>query len=149
MVDFGEDYAMLGRRVRPAITARKARESVELLLKLGMIRREGPRYVQTEPNITTGDTVESLAVENFHLQNLKLAGASMDTSPAGDRDISCMVVGVSREGFERIKAEVAAFRSKLVRMIDQDAPAQRVYHIAFQVFPTSDQIREAQHATQQ
>jgi uncharacterized protein (TIGR02147 family) len=142
-VDFNDDFGLLGRHVQPAITARQAKKSVELLTKLGFIRKEGPRYVQTDPDITTGDTVSSLAVENFHLQNLNLAGESIDTCPAQHRDISCLIATLSLEQVEEIKNEVRDFRKKLVSMINgttkDTVKGRRVYHINMQMFPTSVQ----------
>jgi uncharacterized protein (TIGR02147 family) len=140
-IDFNDDYAVLARHIKPSITPRKARQSVELLLKLGFVRKEGSRYIQTEPDITTGDTVSSLAVENFHLQNLNLAGESIDTCPAQDRDISCLVATLSSEQFEEIKTETRNFRKKLVAIINNTTKdtkkGRRVYHLNMQLFPTS------------
>ena len=67
----------------------------------------------TRPAVTTGDEVQSLAVENFHLQNLILAGESIDTVPGGQRDVSCLVLGLSRKGFESCKAEIQSLRKRL------------------------------------
>jgi len=142
-VDFNDDFGLLGRHVQPAITSRQAKQSVDLLLKLGFVRKEGTRYVQTDPDITTGDTVSSLAVENFHLQNLNLAGESIDTCPAQYRDISCLIATLSLEQVEEIKNEVMDFRKKLVSLINGTAKdttrGRRVYHINMQMFPTSVQ----------
>lgn len=138
IVDFGEDYARLARMLKPRISARQARRSVAMLVRLGLLRKEGNRYVQADRNLTTGFTVQSLSVENFHLQNLNLAGESIDTCPAQHRELGCMVAGLSQQGFETVKKEMREFRSKLVSIINRDEPAERVYHIAMQLFPTSE-----------
>jgi len=141
LLDFRGDFAGLARHVRPRISARQARQSINLLLRPNLVRREGDRYVQCDPHITTGDTVRSLAIENFHLQNLNLAGESMDTCPAQERDLSCMVITVSREGFARLRDEIRAFRKRLVAMVDEDQGRERVYHLSMQLFPTSEPCR--------
>jgi uncharacterized protein (TIGR02147 family) len=134
---FNGDYRLLGKMLRPAITARQARESVQLLLRLGLIRQEGPRLVPSSPLITTGDEVVSTAVRKFHEQNMGLAVASMDTCPADERDISCLVLGLSARGMERIKTETQAFRKKLLAIAQEDKTPGRVYHYNIQFFPTS------------
>lgn len=134
---FGEDYELLARQVKPAISPRQARDSVRLLLRLGLIRRTGDGYAQSDSLVTTGDEVQSLAVENFHLQNLILAGESIDTVPGGQRDVSCLVLGLSRKGFEACKAEIQALRKRLLKIAEHDRDPERVYHAAFQFFPTS------------
>ena len=148
ILPFGDDYALLARQLTPPIPPRQARGSVELLLKLGLVRREASRYVQTDQNISTGATVRSLAVQNFHLQNLRLAAEAIDATPAAERDITCLVGSMSPATLERVKAETAAFRRKLVKIIGQDKSPDRVHHIAIQVFPTSKRIEEIAHVRQ-
>ncbi len=142
-VDFNEDYAKLGKMVKPPISARKARQSVKLLLKLGLIKKVGTKYVQTDTIITTGNEVKSLAVQNFHVQNMMLAAESIDTVPRSQRDISCLVVGLSNEGMEQYKQEIQKFRKKLLEIAEKEKEVQRVYHVNFQFFPMSEVIDEA------
>ncbi|MBN2037864.1 MAG: TIGR02147 family protein [Chitinispirillaceae bacterium] len=136
--DFSGDYRKLGRMVRPAISAREARASVQLLTRLGFIKKEGKRFVQTSPLITTGDEVMSAAVRKFHEQNMALAVQSMDTCPAPERDISCMVLGLSAAGVERVKAETQAFRKTIMAIAREDKNPDQVYHYNMQFFPTSE-----------
>lgn len=142
-VDFKEDYAKLGKMVKPPISARKAKQSVQLLLNLGLIKKVGTKYVQTDTIITTGNEVRSLAVQNFHVQNMMLAAESIDTVPRSQRDISCLVVGLSNEGIELYKQEIQKFRKKLLDIAEKEKKTQRVYHVNFQFYPMSEVIDEA------
>lgn len=138
-LDFKDDFAVLGNLVRPSISARLARQSVELLLKLGMVTKVEGRYIQTDPDITTGDAVSSIAIENFHLQNLDLAGESIDNCPTQDRDISCIVASLTPEKYDEVKREIRDFRKRLVAVINRGpAGPVRVYHVGVQLFPTSN-----------
>jgi uncharacterized protein (TIGR02147 family) len=144
--NFKDNFALLARKIKPAISERKARQSVELLLKLGFIVKKNDRYEQADSDITTGDTVSSLAIENFHLQNLNLAGESIDSCSGPERDISCLIAALSKTKFELIKKELQDFRKKLVTYINQPEESagggKRVYHINMQLFPTSETIGE-------
>jgi uncharacterized protein (TIGR02147 family) len=140
-VDFNDDYSILAKLLHPQISPKEARQSVELLLKLGMIRNCGDKYEQTSPDITTGDTVASVYIENFHLQNLKLASESIEQCTAGERDISCIVATMDEKQFMEVKKEIQNFRKKMVTLIngmENDAKGKnRVYNMAIQLFPTS------------
>jgi uncharacterized protein (TIGR02147 family) len=140
MANFGDNHARLGRNLMPPITTRQARASVALLLKLGLIKRRGRRYELTHKVITTGDETRSVAVRNFHVQNLQLAAKAIDSVPAPERDMSCVVARLSDKGFSAIKAEVQQFRKRLMAMIEEDKDPQRVYHISMQLFPTTQPI---------
>jgi len=135
--NFKEDYGLLGKMVDPPISAREARESVKLLLTLKLIVKKGSAYVQSTPLITTGEEVKSAAVQNFHVQNLALAAASIDHCEGPRRDLSCLVLGLSQEGFERVKKETQEFRKKILSIAREDKNPANVYHYATQFFPTS------------
>lgn len=141
-VDFNEDYDALGKMLKPAISARKAREAVKLLSKLEFIEKKENRYIQCHPVITTGDEVRSLAVSNFHIQNLALAIGSIETVSSSNRDISCLVLGLSSEGFDRVKDEIQKFRKKLLDIAAAEKNIHRVYHVNFQALPVSEDIHE-------
>jgi len=141
-IDFHEDYNYLARMVKPPISANQARQAVKVLLKLGLIQKTANGYKQVDRAVTTGDEVQSLAVENFHIQNQVLASESIDTVPGNERDISCLIVGLSDETFDAIKSEIKAFRKKLVNIADKTRKPNRVYHINFDLFPTSEKREE-------
>jgi len=138
IVDFKDDYTLLARFVKPSISANQAKKSVELLLKLRLIAKDGERYIQTDPDISSGAQVQSFAVEQFHQQNFHLAAESIDLCPGKDRDISSIVAGLNSESFERVKEEIRTFRKLLISIINQSTDPNRVYHISMQIFPTSE-----------
>jgi uncharacterized protein (TIGR02147 family) len=137
IIDFKGDYAFLCKMIKPQLSVRQVKASIELMLKLGLVSKQNGRYVPSEKAITTGDEVRSLAVQNFHVQNQIIAAESIDTTPAQERDISCIVGALSQKGFETIKQEIQQFRKKLIEIIDKEAGAERVYHISIHLFPTS------------
>ncbi len=92
--------------------------------------------------ITTGNEVRSLAVQSFHQQNLFLAGQSIETVAAADREISCLILGLSSSGIQKIKAEIQKFQEKLMEIAGSEKNVERVYHCNFQFFPTSEPINE-------
>jgi uncharacterized protein (TIGR02147 family) len=142
-VDFKDDYNYLAKMVKPAITPKQARNSVKLLLSLGMIEKNQDGYKQVDRSITTGDEVASLAVQNFHVKNLLLAADIISVCPPEERDLSALVVGLSEKGFQSIREEIRNFRKKLVDIVDKDTAAERVYHINFQFLPTSERKSDA------
>lgn len=137
IVDFRKDYDRLGSLVFPPITEKQAKEGMDLLMELDLLRHENGAFVQTSRAITTGDEVQSLVVQKFHVQNLALATAALETIPREERDISNMIVGLSKPGFEAVKGKIQRFRKELAELVENDTKAERVYHINFQLFPTS------------
>jgi uncharacterized protein (TIGR02147 family) len=143
IINFQGDCKRLGLKTRPNITEHQADEALQLLLDLDLIKK-GPhgRYVHTERALSTGDEVVSLAVQKFQKEHLKLADRAIDDCPPADRDISTLTVGISREGFEQIKSELQWFRKHLIKIVDKDEPADRIYQMNLQLFPLTMQDGE-------
>jgi uncharacterized protein (TIGR02147 family) len=138
MADFKNDFAALAAAVEPPITPAQARKSVELLVKLGMLRKSpAGKYFQTEKLLSTGDEVKSLALQKYHQEHLRLATESINRHDRSMRDISSVTAGLSQQGLRQIKMEIQQFRKRLLDIIGADAPAEAVYQIAFQLFPIS------------
>ena len=140
-VDFQVDSKRLGQMLFPPVAEKSIEKSLELMVRLGLIRKEGEgRYRPSDPIITTGDEVRSLAVKSFHLENFVLGARSMEACPPEFRDISCLVVGLSDRGILMFKQEIQAFRKRLLELAEGDKPCKRIYHVAFQMYPTTQEI---------
>jgi uncharacterized protein (TIGR02147 family) len=137
LVRFKEDYAFLGSLLNPPISAAQAKKAVQLLLQLGLVEKTRTGYKATHQAITTGDEAQEMAIRDFHQQNMDLAKIAMDTAEPEERDLSCLVVSLPESGFQTLKSEIQAFRKKLMRMADGMSGPNRIYHINFQFFPTS------------
>jgi len=148
LIDFHENYELLGNLLSPPVSTREARQSVELLLKLGLVSRKNKRYFQTDKFLTTGDEVQSLAVQNFHHENLHLTGEAIDTKPRHERDISTLVVALSDKGFVQFKEEIQHFRKKLLEIAGMDNDLNCVYHVNFHLFPTTSKLDEITRGNQ-
>jgi uncharacterized protein (TIGR02147 family) len=138
MIDFGENWAQLAAAVDPQITVAQAKSSVELLLGLGMLKKSpAGKYYQTEAMLSTGDEINSFALQKYHREHLRLAGESIDRHPRHVRDISSITAGLSQQGLRQVKYEIQQFRKRLLDVIAADVPAESVYQIAFQFYPLS------------
>jgi uncharacterized protein (TIGR02147 family) len=138
-VAFGDNYAQLARKLVPRITAAEAKKSVQLLERLGLIKKDGSgRWVQTAAVVSTGDEVMSLNVVNYHKQVSKLAEGAFDRSSQESRDISALTMGIGKEDFLRIKAKVQAFRKEIMEIAANAENPDRVYQMNFQFFPVSE-----------
>jgi uncharacterized protein (TIGR02147 family) len=135
--EFKGDYNWLAKNVRPAITPSQARRSIELLLKLGLIKKKNGGFVHSSAMITTGPEVTSLAVANFHRTMAGKAAEAVNTARKEDRDITACTVFISRKGYEEIKNAVAECRKKVLAITETDEQVDRVYQVNFQVFPVS------------
>jgi uncharacterized protein (TIGR02147 family) len=135
---FREDPDWIARAFSPAIGVNEAREAIESLVELGLVRREGGKLERTEAILTTGDEVSSSAVAQFHREMLAKAADSIDRVAAPERDISALTVSVSAARAKEIKALLQRVRKEILAIADGDPAPDRVVQVCMQLFPLTD-----------
>lgn len=140
MYRFTGDYSWLGKMVNPPITAPQAKQSVQLLIKLGLVYRGKDRvYKVSNKNLTTGGDVVNLAVQNFHSECTDLSKRAINEFPPKTRNITGLTLGISEKTYQYICKEILEFQTRIVTIADMDDEANRVYQFNFHFFPTSNQ----------
>jgi uncharacterized protein (TIGR02147 family) len=125
----------------PKVPLPQVKASIALLLKLGLLERDSQgKYRQTGKHLTTGENINSMAVRKHHKNMGTLAVAALEDVLKEERDISGITMGLSKEGFEAVKAEIANFRRKIKEIAVQSESKEEpesVYRINLQLFPLS------------
>ena len=113
-------------------------EAVRLALgeleEWGFIKKQQGRYVRSEPTLSTGDDIQSLAVANFQRETIDLAREAMDRFSLDEREVSCLTLALSARSSLKIREEIRAFRKRLLAISEQDADPDRVVQVNFQAF---------------
>jgi uncharacterized protein (TIGR02147 family) len=140
---FRGDHKALATRLRPAIAPAQARESIQLLLRLGMAREENGAVRRADArSTTTGEAVRSVQVDQFHQACLDLARASIDGIPREERSLSTLTVTLSAAGRERALQEIARARRQILSIAESDSGETEVYHLGMQFFPMTGNGKE-------
>ena len=139
--DFKNDFRKLGRMLVPAITEKQARESVELLLRLGFLKKtDGPyAYAQSAPIIATGQDIKAHQVITYQVMMLKLAIEAFDRFGPNDRLFtSSTTLRVSKVTYELLKRKNREHRQELLNIAEADKHADQVYQLNINMFPLSN-----------
>lgn len=133
---FTGDPAWIARRVHPRITAAQAEKSIDLLERLGMIRREPEgKWLQADAQISTAPEVASLAVANYHRSVLKLAEGAIEAFDGDARDLRAVTLGLPKDKFPELKRKLEAFWRDVLDMAAGAGPVEEVYQVNLQAFP--------------
>lgn len=135
--DWNGDWPALARRVRPRIRPLEAREGIDLLLKLGMLQRQGARWIQADPVIGTGGEVGSLAVRAGNREFARKGLESIDELPPAERDVSTLVVGLPKSAHTLVQQEIREFKERLIRLAQDHPDSDEVFAVNVQFFPLS------------
>jgi uncharacterized protein (TIGR02147 family) len=131
------DYAALAKRVLPRVTAAEARESVALLKKLGLIRREPDgAWKPVSKTLDAGSYVRNALIQQYQMQCLDLSKRAMLMEAPAPRNFSTVTLSVSERGLGLIERKLQRFKSEARSIAHREAePADRVYQLNIQFFP--------------
>lgn len=133
---FGDDWERLGSMLRPRQSARKVREGVLLLERIGLAAKDEDGIWQVrDAFLRDGSPAQAPMVRHFHRQSLLLSLESLESIPKELRDLSSLTVSIPPEGYSRIVEMVKEFRSRVLATVaGMDAP-DRVYQLSLQFVP--------------
>ena len=135
------DPERLARTLYPRIRTTEARKGLALLERLGMIERDAEGgYTPRSPHWSTGPTVRSLSLRNFHRAMLGLAAKALDAVPQSRRNITSLTVALDREGYEQACELIAEMRKGVLGASSEAAQRRgerHIYQFVFSGFPVT------------
>jgi uncharacterized protein (TIGR02147 family) len=133
---FSDDFEGLARGLSPSITSAQAKEAVDTLEKIGLIKRNAlGLYERAEAVTTTGNTWQSETIHNLQQQFLDISKEALESLPKEKRDFSNCTVSMSLETFEIVRKKISEVRNQILDLARTDTNPQAIYQINFQAFP--------------
>lgn len=138
MKDFVEDPKWIASHTFPKIRPEQARKSIELLEKIGFIKRnESGKLEVAKDRVSTGHRVRGMGLTRFHQSMIELAKKSVTDTPGKERDVSSVTASVDEKTFLKIKNMIHDFQLQVLDEADQVNDPERVVQINVQLFPVS------------
>lgn len=138
--DFREDNKWIAKRCFPRISPSQAKEAIEALLELGLLKRdESGKLTQIESFIRTEDrNTQEAETYQFHEAVIDNARFALGEIPQSERNYYAMTLPISKDLFHEIVDEFYAFRDKVIAKVnEQNNNFDEVYQINFQLFPAT------------
>ncbi len=141
VLDFKEDFRLLGRACVPPISAVQAQGAVKFLVKNGFIAKNPDgSYRQLQQVVSSGPEVDSIFIRKYHRKTIQQCALALDTIDKKERDISSLTLSVSKETYKLMKKEIQDFRKRLIAMAENDPTPQVVCFCGFQLLPRSKDL---------
>lgn len=143
---FREDPIWIAQHLRPAIKPKEATEAIELLIKLGLIKRgANGKLAQTDTSIGTSQEVHELDVSRYHHEVLSLAWDAFLKEPSEHRDITAITIPIPIKLMPLIKKMLYETLHGIIDKVNKGpTDYYEVYQVNFQCFPmttTRDRMR--------
>lgn len=136
--DFNEDPSWIAKRLGNKITEAQAKESIELLERLQIFKRNmNGRLEQSEPLLTSSDEVPSHVIRSLHRTFLRKAINSIFSVPIDRRELSGLVISIPQNRMKELKEEIKEFRKKLNRKYGIEKHSDDVFFVGLYLFPVT------------
>jgi uncharacterized protein (TIGR02147 family) len=115
--DFQEEATWITRRLRHKITARQAREAIDVLLRAGFLVRnpKSARLEQNQVHLVYREKGANFAIRALHQEFLGRAAESLQEDPVEVRNFSSSTITFDSSKFDEIKKELIEFVEQLSR----------------------------------
>jgi len=142
VIDFSGDYAGLGHKLLPPITARQARGSIKLLMDLGLIKKnERGFYKPTDKVVSTGAFAQDAIIRQFQMKCIGSARFALLKNRGQPERVLTNTISISEEGYKRLETHLQKFCSEVRSIVHKDEKKpDRVYQLDILLFP---QMRKA------
>jgi uncharacterized protein (TIGR02147 family) len=137
LADFHGDPEWIKGKLTFPLRLEQIKRSLELLEKLGVIRRDPAlgRYTRTADRIATDAEVDSIAIVRFHQKMIEIGRESITVVPEHARDIRAVTVTLPKSALPVLKGKIEEWLAQVAAMEDEDGPGEQVVQVNVQMFP--------------
>ena len=125
----------IARRCCQGVTAGNIRESLEFMVKVGLLKKVGGRYEQADKHLMGASSVMPVALRSMHREMASFAQEAIDKFPPSERNFTGLTMGISAEDYDKVLEELDACRQKIAQIALNSKAVERVYRLNLQLFP--------------
>ena len=135
-------FSKLAKLVRSPISAKEAQDGVELLLRIGLIKRiAGGRYAQVD-SLVSAEGIPGVVLRQARTEYMLRAIEATETLSKTERHASYAVIGTTRKKFEEYSQRMDELRREFLQSLDSAEPVECVYAVSFQAFPLTNSFED-------
>ncbi|MCQ2106303.1 MAG: TIGR02147 family protein [Fibrobacter sp.] len=135
-MDVDDDLTPVQKRIFPKVTLGKLKESLDLLQRLGLARKnEEGFWKPTQESISSGPYNNAELIKQYQLQCFELSKQALMTPPKAPTIMSTLTFSISSNAYKELEEAVQEFKAKARRIISQDKEkADGVYQLNLHMF---------------
>jgi uncharacterized protein (TIGR02147 family) len=127
--------AAIAKAIHPLLTEAQVSEAIELLLRLGLIKKLSNGYAVTEHHLKTEPEFRGMEAMQYNQQFLELAVQALFSVEPERRLFNTMVFSISRATVDKLREKILSFQEEAQETINQDPGSECIYTLGFQLYP--------------
>ncbi len=124
----------IARRFDHRFTPQQAKEALNLLLRLGLIKETANgSYKVTQQSMQTPNLAKSSAIAKFHQEMVEMVKEAVDRQSAQERCLSALTVAVRKKDLPEAFRRIHRFRNEMDAFFGKGKPYDSVYQLNLQL----------------
>lgn len=131
VLDIADDYAELESKITPPVSHAKIRESIELLTRLSLIRKnEQGFWKPTLDRISSGPDSKEALVKQHQIQCLELSKQALEANKGPTQKMTSMTFSISEHSSKELQQALESFRNQVYKIVAEDRhDSSQVLHL--------------------
>jgi uncharacterized protein (TIGR02147 family) len=124
--------------LNPPISRSDAKTALDLLLRLGLIRRTDKNiFERVDQAITSGKSINTALIHSFQITTMQMAQSALHRINKEERDISTVTLSCNSKDLEKIRERISQMRLEISAIACASTDANQVFQLNTQFFPLS------------
>lgn len=137
LYDWKDDYKKLARMLRPPISTEDARAAVEILLEIGLLKKdENGRYHQNSASLNL-EGVPAFLLTNLKKELIMRGADAVQIIDKSERFAAFSTLTMSKECYDFAREVLEDARRKIIGRALNDTDPEKVYEMNVLLFPVS------------
>lgn len=125
----------IAKRCCQEVSAGEVRESLDFMVKTGLLKRRGETYEQTDKHLKGASDIMPVVLRSMHREMASFGKEAIDCFAPSERNFTGLTMGISAEDYEKIVQELDACRKRITQIALNSRGTERVYRLNLQLFP--------------
>lgn len=127
----------------PKISVAEIQKTLTILENMNLLVRRNGAYRQTSKVVSMVDGfVGKFSAKRIQREMAEFGVWALENLPPEKRMLTGLTMGVSSKTYERVVYELLEFRKKIVSIVADDSPAEKVCRLNLQLFPLTREKNE-------
>jgi uncharacterized protein (TIGR02147 family) len=131
---FSGDFVDLADRLDPPITPQQAKDSIDLMKKLGLVVQTPTGFRISDKIITTGTQWKSQAIQNFKQQVFQLGQRALKLHEPKRREMSTLTMSINWDDFLKVQEILRQAQEEILKVVENSGYSEDVFQLNVQLF---------------
>jgi uncharacterized protein (TIGR02147 family) len=131
----GKTPGGIAKRCCHEVSAGEVRDSLDFMVKTGLLKRRGETYEQTDKHLKGASDIMPVVLRSMHREMASFGKEAIDRFAPSERNFTGLTMGISAEDYKQIVQELDACRKRITQIALNSRGTERVYRLNLQLFP--------------